>query len=253
MRKKFNIFFISLKRSLMRNSLQRVMSGPLQGMKWKIAIKDNTYLLGSYEEEALKELCGLLKPGMTALDIGANTGYFSLAFSRAVGPSGKIYSFEPLPANFTLLQEHLRLNGIANVFASELCIAAKGGETEFSSNVNAVANTFIVSSPVFQNSSRIRVKTASLDELLSTGRITAPSLIKIDVEGAEYEVLQGAIDLLTSWKPILFIATHNNHQAGVKEKCIEFLEAKGYQLRSISKNAGGEMEDFIALPSPLKK
>ena len=71
--------------------------------------------------------------GMTALDIGAQSGFYTLLLSKLVGSKGKVIAFEPLPANYRLLDENVGLNGVENVIVEHQAVADHTGEMIFSS------------------------------------------------------------------------------------------------------------------------
>jgi len=82
----------------------------------------------NYEAETQDALRALIKPGMTVLDIGANTGYFSVLMADLVGPSGHVYSFEPFSVNFLLLQENILLNKFQQVQYFQKALSDRSGE-----------------------------------------------------------------------------------------------------------------------------
>ncbi|MBI2331372.1 MAG: FkbM family methyltransferase, partial [Chloroflexi bacterium] len=88
-----------------------VAGGGLAGLRLQLDMqKEKDYWLGTYEPELQAALRDLARPGMTAYDVGAHIGYISLLLARAVSPSGRVFAFEPLPANLERLQANLTLN-----------------------------------------------------------------------------------------------------------------------------------------------
>src|SRR5437762_1103185 len=88
----------------------------------------------TYEPETQQALRKLIRPGMTVFDVGANSGYFTLLMADRVGPAGRVYSFEPHPANFELLLSNIQANSLAHVHAFKLALSDRRGEAVLSLN-----------------------------------------------------------------------------------------------------------------------
>lgn len=136
-----------------------------------------------------------LRPGHVVADVGANNGFTGVLFARAVGATGRVVGFEPSPANLEAARENIRLNGIGNF---ELVAAAVG----------AVPAT-VSFDPGFGNGAvaaggPIEVPQVTLDAHFGTSRV---DLIKLDIEGYEFEALRGARHLLGR-HPALAIEIH---------------------------------------------
>jgi FkbM family methyltransferase len=126
--------------------------------------------------------------GDVVLDIGANLGAYSLLLAQWVGPAGRVYAFEPAPETRRGLERHVRLNHCSDrVSISAEAMSASRGFGQFRASGlqgdNRLVNSGVAGS--------IPVRTTSIDEFCSVHYL-APSLIKIDVEGAELDVLKGA-------------------------------------------------------------
>jgi FkbM family methyltransferase len=121
---------------------------------------------------------------MTAFDVGANVGYFTLLLSMAVGPAGHVFAFEPDPTNFAFLQSHLSLNRCTNVSAIEAAASNRTGEAQFE-----CARSMGHVSPT----GRTTVRTIRLDEF------PTPDIIKMDIEGGEFDAIPGALCYRLQW------------------------------------------------------
>lgn len=138
--------------------------------------------------------------GMTACDVGANIGYLTLWFSNKVGPTGRVYSFEPDPNNFQELVRNIRNNRISHCYPICSAVGSHDGAVPFSYGVNGGVGNL-------DNESNCNV--TSLDSFVKRHGITGLNLIKIDVEGYESEVLRGMTTILGNVKkPILYIEVH---------------------------------------------
>ena len=248
MKRKLQILYTWLLRYVLRRKQISILDGPLKGKKWLLEVPDNSCILGCYEEENVKEVIKYSKPGQVIYDIGANAGYFSLLFSSLVSDSGRVISFEALPRNCDILKDHLNLNRLSNIKLVEGCVSDHEGEIEFSDHPNPVVNTYLSRSPVFAGSKKITVPCHSLDALIGSLSIPPADIIKIDVEGAEYDVLKGAAELLHKYRPVILLALHDNHNPGVSSRCIEFLRSQNYRVVTTRKDEKNKMEDLIALP-----
>jgi FkbM family methyltransferase len=251
MRRKLQFWYIRLHRYLLKTKFLPVMGGPLKGLLWTTSM-NYEYLTGSYigddEVEVLARV--LNRPDPVFYDIGANVGYFSVTVSRLF-PHSVIYAFEPMPEHLQTLQDHLQLNAIGNVLIEPLAISDKTGDLEFSGMQGSEGNTYKNESALFQKAGNsFKVKGTSVDDFIAAGN-RVPNFLKIDVEGAELDVLHGALHTIRMYRPAILLATHDCHLAGIKDKCVEFLQAEGYSLEGIgahNKHVAG-LEDFIAMPA----
>lgn len=130
-----------------------------------------------------------VREGDVVLDVGANLGAYALLFGQWVGPSGRVYAFEPAPATRAGLARHVVLNGFAaRVEVQAEAMSAGEGHARFLADGMHGDNRLI---PASGGPSGVEIETTSIDAFCRrTGRL--PSLIKVDVEGAELAVLRGA-------------------------------------------------------------
>jgi FkbM family methyltransferase len=149
------------------------------------------YWTGTYETELQEALARLLVPGGVFWDIGAHIGFFSSLASRTVGPFGRVIAVEPYGDNVSRLEKVLALNHLSNIDVLPLAILESPGDAIFQSAVASSMGS-VVKGPARD---AIRVPAQSLDRLMQ--HFPAPDVVKIDVEGAELEVLRGGLRLLT--------------------------------------------------------
>jgi FkbM family methyltransferase len=170
--------------------------------------EDVNYWTGRYETQGEVECFrSQLKPGMVVFDVGANNGMYSLAASAAVGPTGRVYGFEAVPEIMTRFRAHVTLNGAANVTLVECAVSDRVGKIRFypdQSGLGSGAGSLV--RPVGPNS--IEVDTITLDEFKRQNGIGRVAAVKIDVEGAEHQVLDGMAGILRDDRPVLLIE-HN--------------------------------------------
>jgi FkbM family methyltransferase len=230
-----------------------IFNGLLKGYKWSTAYSYE-YILGNYEnEKVLNQILHWCKPNTIFYDLGANIGYHSILAAQKI-TVGKIYSFEPLPKNMSVFKAHLQLNEtkLKNkvIELNEFAIADVSKEVEFSNHDNYNdGNTYVNQSFVFNEATqKIKVQAYSIDELITKSYLL-PDVIKIDVEGAELDVLKGAVKTLESSKPNIFLATHSCHVPNINTQCIEFLKQLNYvcvHTGNYNKNYNG-LDDYFAV------
>ena len=170
------------------------------------------------------------------VDVGANIGKYTLFFSSMVGKRGKVISIEPEPKNFEILEENTRLNALENVVLKKIACSNKEGYAKLYLNKKNPGGHSLVSKKGREN---IIVRSRKLDNVIKEENIKNIDLIKIDVEGAEKEVLEGAKHILKKDKPlIIFEALNRKKLSQIKE----FLFKYGYSIEFI------EASNFLAHP-----
>lgn len=164
------------------------------------------YLLvdGVYELKATNFVLEHLKPGSVFIDIGANIGVFTIPAALKVGPTGCVVAIEPSPRVFPFLQQNLSFNGLSNVRSIQC--AAFNFDKQTVPFYEAPVDQFGMGSLGAQfDVNPIPVLTHTLDYILSEQMIRQVDLIKVDVEGFEAAVFQGAEKLLTGNKPPIVV------------------------------------------------
>lgn len=160
----------------------------------------------------------LIRPGDVFWDVGAHHGYVSLMAAAAVGPGGRVHAFEPDARNMRMLVRHLGWNRVDNVDIEAVALGAFDGEASFgggdTSKMHALGG----------GDERVQVRTARF--LVSAGSHTAPDVLKIDVEGGEADVLEGALDVLPG-DVRMVIAIHSE---AADRACVSLLEAHGFRF-----------------------
>lgn len=157
------------------------------------AMKKRLALYGWRAAPEIELAVSLLREGDVAVDVGAHVGVFAVPASDAVGQAGRVVSFEPNPMVLPLLRRNLTANGCENVELERYAVSDGPGTARLAQHDSSLGFTSLRS---FEGVSRtFDVETVRLDDFLAE-RSLAPSLIKIDVEGAEGLVLEGAAGTL---------------------------------------------------------
>jgi len=178
--------------------------------------------LATVSEPDFVHIRHLIHLGDRVLDVGANFGVFTKFFSEAVGPTGQVFSFEPIPTTFRTLSKAVERYKLTNVRAMNVAVSdrnrvatmqiprlSEGGDNLYEAEITATPNA---------GWRTFEVKTITLDSL----NLPRVDFIKIDVEGHEVEVLNGACNLLMRHRPALLIEV--NHR-----EVRSMLSSLGYQ------------------------
>ena len=211
----------------------RIMRGGMAGVRINLGGSFLRYLTGDAEPEVQDALAELIEPGQTVYDVGANIGFFTILCSRLVGPQGKVYAFEPIPENVVTLRHNIALNKLTNVVVVEQALSASTGTAEmFVSPWSAFHSLNVDGASKRENhgpdGGQITVETVTLDEFVQRDGVSAPDLIKLDVEGAELLVVEGMRETLHTVQPLLLVEVHDtNREYG------EFVDSIDYCVRVI--------------------
>lgn len=153
---------------------------------------------GSWEPFETEIFKGLVKPGMTVVDIGANIGYYSLLASRLVGESGKVYAFEPFENTFEILKRNIAVNGLHNILPTRKAILDKVGIMRLYFSRYTPACNSVTGKGKF-----VFVPCTTLDQELKGYKV---DLIKMDIEGAEALAFDGMQTIIQN-NPNLILLT----------------------------------------------
>lgn len=238
-------------------SIVTIKSGYAKGMLWKRYHRYvNGYWAGIYELPVQKRIALELKEGMVFFDIGANAGFFSLVAAKLVGERGKVIAFEPLPMNINVIKEQFELNGLTQCICIESAIGSHCRRSKLFLPVNEksegkYSEACLVNGDISELES-YEVDVITLDYFTHKYNIF-PDLIKIDVEGAESDVLKGASLLLQSDKaPRIIMELHegtsNDVQNQLKSYGYRFFTLQGKPIDNIS-----NLRYFLAYPPFIHK
>ena len=206
------------------------------------------YVLGLYEREIIGVLEERLKTGDVCVDVGAHVGYLSMIMARLVGPQGRVISFEPVRETYEALKENIQLNGLNNVTIEPAAAGEADGFLELvctkGEELSWTASATGYSLP--GEGRRISVPVVSLDGYFAASALR-PGLIKIDVEGAEAEVLRGARQTLRNIRPIVLVEIHDLGERH-RKNVLELLEGCGYAVTGL----GTREREILCLALPFK-
>jgi FkbM family methyltransferase len=158
--------------------------------------------LDGWEPETLPVFLRLLMPGATVLDIGANTGLYSL-FAARRSPTATVHAIEPVPRVFWILEENIARNKVSNVTCHRLALSNKRGAVTMYVPDDEVPVMASLVEGWRPGSARVEVDACTVDDLVARLGISNLDLIKIDTEGTEHHVVEGAMRTIRNQRPFI--------------------------------------------------
>ncbi len=240
----FGVFWYEFFKTMKRKNASELLRfrAPKYGYEFYCRLnKDDFKLMALHEDEILDQFNPKL--GDTVVDVGAHIGLYSLIAAKRVGSSGKVIAIEPDPENCKLLRGNVEINKLTNVTILELAAFSStsklklylpGKERGFTKLSTLMANRAVTEN-------FLEIDATTLDCLLVTQGITEVNWIKIDVEGAELEVLKGAAITLSESKDIaLLIEVHNVNNMDLYSAIVKLLRSYGFDIKFERRYANGE-------------
>lgn len=186
-----------------------------------------------HEQGTERLLQYVLKPGDTFVDVGANVGFYTRMGSTLVGESGQVLAFEPLPSALRLLQ--MNTKSLTNVVVDARALSDHNGDEDFHVREQGDTSSLLPGDV----SSKVRVAVTTLDSRMLNGDGAAARVdfIKIDVEGAELNVLRGAAKTIERFQPLVyfeFLPLYAKQYGFGYDDFERFFEPLGYSLRWIN-------------------
>lgn len=207
------------------------------GGKIYLNVKESSMMLersfGLYEQEKIKAVQAFLKPGDSFVDVGGNKGDFALLAAKLVGESGNVVCIEPEPTNHGWIGRSIELNGYRNIRLCNLALADRDGECTLHLGTKSGFHTLLSGAPD-RDQGTITVKTRTLDNLLRELKVGAVNILKIDVEGAELQVLRGAAETIRANPDmILLLDVHGSLGVNPAEvfECLHTMGLTACQMR----------------------
>lgn len=214
-----------------RSFVHQINAGPARGLRCQIVLpRDKAFWTGTFELRFAETLKGAVREGDVCYDVGGYHGYMSGIF--ALAGASRVDIFEPLPKNIKQLLCLTRLNPALPFHVHNVAIGHADGMCTFS--VMRDESMGKLSRSVFQPESRshryIEVEMARLDTCVFGWGLPAPNVVKIDVEGAEVDVIEGALRTFEKFRPIVFVEAHSK---SLGEKCSIILQQIGYRIHEL--------------------
>ncbi len=220
----------------------------INGTKILVPFKYSWFYPEIYEVDKTDFVKKNCKAGDTVIDIGAHLGIFSFFLAKQVGNSGKVYSFEPAKNTYKALTQTIQyneLNKIVNI--RQQAVLDSSGEIAFYIfNSSRISNANSISSQNLDTvAQKILVKSISLDDLYREENIQNLTLLKIDAEGAELDILKGGKNLITKFQPFITLEVHPKsfeEPSKTMTEIYEIIIQYGYKVCINNKNLS--LQDF---------
>jgi FkbM family methyltransferase len=187
-----------------------------------------------------------LKEREVVLDLGAYAGSSSYFFSRRVGEGGRVAAFEPDPRNFESLERNLKLHSVANVFPFRKGIWGTNTTLAFQAEGSMGSS---VASLLTRTSNVQTIEVVTLDEAARLAQVDRVHAIKMDIEGAEMEVLRGAEAFLKRHRPRMVIEPHVVDGKMCTQRLQQLLEGYGFSTRQIGQGSISDWPLVVAEPA----
>jgi FkbM family methyltransferase len=224
-----------------------IAEGPARGLRFNPGPGDARYATGAIEQPVQAALAERLRPGDTLLDVGANVGFLAVVGAALVGATGRVIAFEPVPANARQIRRNKRLNRLRQLEVVETAVGDRTGQAVLvlARHAGGAALADVERPP--DACGELTVPIVRLDDWLASRPGLWPALVKIDVEGAELQVLRGLAATLVAGpgttppptgrtRPALLIEVDDATADGASRKaeaCAGFCAERGYHVRRL--------------------
>jgi len=228
---------------------ERLSVEPLQGrlfngaMMWcDLAdhVQRQIYFRGAYEPIESYLVRNLLQRGMIVIDVGANVGQYTLIAGMEVGAEGEVHAFEPVPTTCKRLRDHVLANGLAAIVrVNQLALWHQTGAIQLRRPSGAGNAALYTVAELEEPEESVFTTAIRLDDYVIQKQIKRVDFMKLDVEGSEWFVLQGATTVLSHWRPLLLVEINRQtcRRLGYGPEMIwDSLKPYGYSMWSIGES-----------------
>jgi FkbM family methyltransferase len=211
------------------------------------------FLTGYYEPNQFIFLDKTLKPGMTFIDVGANMGLYALFAAKKVGPQGFVLAIEPSSREFDRLKKNVQINALTRIHLLQIAVSNCQTESELLIAVEEhpghnTLGAFGYEVVTLQKKELVRVE--RLDSLIQQEKLSRVDVVKMDIEGAEFFALQGAMDILANFHPVLILELSDRtleRQGCTSKQVWDLLTEHNYCIYTFDPSTGLPIP---ALPKP---
>lgn len=212
-----------------------IKGGLGEGLRMDLRRASAWYARGTNEMPIQEAIGEHVRPGGVFFDIGANAGFFSLIAARLAGPRGKVVAFEPVPANAAAIRRNASLNRLANIVVVEAAVADHEGTAELRLDPHP-GGAVLASTTSRRDGPLITVPLVTIDGLVERREAPEPTVIKVDVEGAEAAVLAGLARTAQRLKPVLICEFDDSRPELVEPKveaATAMIQSWGYTVKRL--------------------
>jgi len=201
-----------------------VRTGPAQGAKWTLAPFSYNWRYG--EENDLAPGLARLSDvkGAVCWDFGAHFGIHTVGMAMQVGPAGQVASFEPDPVAFQRLRYHVQKNQLTNVCLFQAAVSNKTGSMRLITTHglgSSMSHFQYQDEKISEQTTTLEVATVVPDDLVSGGKIRAPDLIKVDLQGHGAKALEGSAESIRAKRPLIIFSNHSEWELSGTRSLLE--------------------------------
>jgi FkbM family methyltransferase len=214
-------------------NIPEFQSVPINGYQVLVRPKEHMgaallYLGEQSDHQEFEIIRRFIRPCDICFDIGANIGYYTLMLAKV---AKEIHAFEPVPLSYHLLKSNIMINGVSNVITNQCAVGNINGETSFNIAVDSAYCGFC-DTKIVRRAESVRVSVIRLDDYCASHKISHVDFLKVDVEGAESLVLDGAPETLKSRPRFMMVeladCVQEKYESSV-ENIVKTLAAYGYK------------------------
>jgi FkbM family methyltransferase len=210
-----------------------IRNGVAKGLKFNSGESCPELALGTYEIPIQNIFAQYLKAGDVFYDIGANVGFFSIIAAKLVGDNGQIYAFEPGTSNATAVHHNAQLNNFNHIEVIEKAVSDTSGAGQLLLAKYSGGHALATADTPPDLAGEITVDLVSIDDLIAQKRIEPPNFVKVDVEGAELDVLKGMRETIKTYQPTIIYEVDDGDCTAYERKYQEladFFKSFNYQV-----------------------
>ena len=230
------------------STVARMRRGPSVEVELPDQIQSRIYFFGVWEPEITHYVSTALAPGDRFVDVGGNIGYFSLLAASIVGPKGAVSAVEASPTNYAALARNVARSGFNNITLHHKAVAdAPGRVSIFLGPAHNRGATTTLSSVAVRKGQGLEAEVVAdtLSAIVGEDELLAARLIKIDIEGAEYALLAGIVNLLPRFTPktewLLEMSPEAMREQGQSvDAFLDMFRSAGYELYQIRNDYSDE-------------
>lgn len=233
----------------------RILGGLGAGLRFSLGCATAAYVNGEHELPVQHALGLHAATGGVLYDIGANVGFLTLIGASLVGPTGAVYAFEPVPENAASIARNARLNDYAYVNVLRYGVSDRAGRSRLHLAEHPGGAVLATAGRPPDLKGTIEVEVVTIDEVVATGGLRPPTVVKLDVEGAELHVLRGMIGTLERYRPVVVYEIDDMVVTNFDSKCAAcegFLAEHGYDVSRLADSypsARSIIGHFVAVPA----
>lgn len=201
-------------------------SGGSVRLQYRETLGLSSLLYGTFEHAELRFASRYLQCGDVAFDIGANVGIFSIVMGRATGHQGGVVAFEPVPFNVARLKENLERNLLRHVRVQPIAVGKSEDEMAIHLASDSAYHSLGPVEKPFSSERTLTVPVRKLDDMWRELGGPKVKFLKIDVEGAEADVLSGGVEFLRTCQPVVLIEANSTFHL---ERLMERFTALGFE------------------------